>query len=277
MKSSRHNVLLITGVLGAYFITTEPRAAFEHFVLIAKRAVPTTALAHFRQDPRLAQHNIKAGLDAMRPHLAGIEKRFPGTTAEELLELPPLALALQYASGRVPGSKASRQEINARLKKVSRPRAMTLEFLTIAAELNLVPEARVNPIREGSGKFDMAEDCVQIAGLFVEFRESLAHKHPFTDAMLRELEQDGAWLMNALKAPGARAGKKERSPEAIERDQLARLLEERHDKLRIAAAVVFGLRKIDENVPALYSGTRVTTAEVDDTDDDSNGPNDAPA
>jgi hypothetical protein len=40
---------------------------------------------------------------------------------------------------------------------------------------------------------------------------------------------------------------------------------------------VFGLRKIDENVPALYSGTRVTTAEVDDTDDDSNGPNDAPA
>ena len=201
MKSSRHNVLLITGVLGAYFITTEPRAAFEHFVLIAKRAVPTTALAHFRQDPRLAQHNIKAGLDAMRPHLAGIEKRFPGTTAGERLELPPLALALQYASGRVPGSKASRQEINARLKKVSRPRAMTLEFLTLAAELNLVPEARVNPIREGSGKFDMAEDCVQIAGLFVEFRESLAHKHPFTDAMLRELEQDGAWLMNALKAP----------------------------------------------------------------------------
>lgn len=99
--------------------------------------------------------------------------------------------------------------------------------------------------------------------------------------MLRELEQDGAWLMNALKPARARAEKNERSPESIERDQLARLLEERHDKLRTAAAVVFGIRKVDEMVPPLYSCTRAAPAESDDTmdetGDDSNGPNDAPA
>lgn len=256
-----------------YFSTTDPRLAWEHFRPLALR-VEADDLAHFRYDPQLASHNVRVGLAAVEPRMDELQRRDAELDPAELLELPSLALALGFAAARVPAPKrASKGEIEAKVTAISRPRELTLRYLEVvdALEPDLFPPGRIAKIRNGKGRLDMAQDCVQIAAVFHEHAAKLAGRHPFTAEYIAAMAADGAWLLGVLRPGNAKAAPAARTPESIERDRFARLLEERYDKLRTAGVMLFGIRSVDAKVPPLYSGTRATAGEDEapaDGDDD---------
>ena len=78
-------------------------------------------------------------------------------------------------------------------------------------------------------------------------------EHPFTEAQLRKLGEDGDWLVAAIKPAMAKGAPIDRDPAAVLRDQLFALLSERHEQLRHAGVVIFGLKDLDANIPPLGS------------------------
>jgi hypothetical protein len=136
----------------------------------------------------------------------------------------------------------------------------------------LLPAGRVAVFGLERGPLGLASDAVQAAGMFHEFASALAGKHPFEEAYLRQMAADAAWLVTALKPGNARKRNAPRTPESIERDQFASLLEARHDALRTAGVVLFGIRHVDAHVPPLYSATREVA--VDDGERDDQGKTD---
>jgi len=77
--------------------------------------------------------------------------------------------------------------------------------------------------------------------------------------MLEKLGADGDWLVQQLKPVGAKAGRAARDPASIVRDQLWVIINERHDELRQAGAVLFGLKNLDEHVPPLLARAAATS------------------
>ena len=90
-----------------------------------------------------------------------------------------------------------------------------------------------------------------LPSVFVEFASALEGKHPFSSAQLARLGELGNALVASIRPKNAPLPATTRTPEAILRDQLARLVEDRYDSLGVALTVAVGRRKADEMLPAL--------------------------
>lgn len=263
----------VSAARAAAFVTDDPSAALEHFRPLAA-TVSTADLETFKGVPLVMLANVKAALARLEPHLADVAATLRGARLAEVMELPTLVLALDAACARVPARRLSSGEIDKLLAEGKPLRELSLSFFEIASHpiFKLVPAERVRAIRAGTGKVDSARDFVALAALFTEFEEALGGKHPFTDAMVARLAELGATLLQQVRPGGATTPEKKRGEEAVLRDQLAVLVEDRYDHLLVMAAVALGRRKADALLPALRSASYATpTGKEPDAQGDAKG------
>lgn len=239
------------------FTTFDAAEAFRHFLPHAE-ALPADAVPVRGGDAAIARKNVERGVEAIRPRIAEIPDILPKIALNALLELPALALGLVHADGRV-GSTASGREIEAAIARVSPLRDASLRYLEVAADLGLVPAKRVRAVRAGKGKLDNARDCVDIAGIFDEFKGALEGKHPFTNDQFNELATTGTWLVERITPRGTPKTPAMRDPAALVRDRFWKLLEDGHNDLRTAGVALFGIKNVDDYVPPLLSRTSTTS------------------
>lgn len=252
------------------FVDESPAAAFAHFRPLAE-GVEVDELPVFTGQPLLMRANIHAALAAIEPHLPAAVRALREPRLREVFELPALVMALDFASARVPVSKLSAGEIEAMLSEGAPWRALMLDFLEVASHplVGLLPRERVAAVRAGTGRLDMAQDYVALPGLFTEFGEALASKHPFPPAALERLGELGGALVQTIRPKQAGALRAARPAEAILRDRFAWLVAERYDHLGVLAAAAVGKRKADGLLPALRSAvstSRGATAEASATE-----------
>jgi hypothetical protein len=238
------------------FLSEDSEACFKHFsALVAE--TQADALEAYNADPDIVRVNVGRAVDAIREHLDHVAKALPLVNVAELLELPSLALALGFSADKV-FTAASRQEIKAHQATLRPARSLTLRYLEIVGELELIPAEPVQNIRAGKGPLDEARDGVAVVAMFNTHGKALAGKHPFTAETLTKLAEDGNWLINALLPTGAKPGKAGANPDALVRDQLWTEVVRRYDVLYQAGMVIWGRRKVDAHLPALQ--TRVVAA-----------------
>ena len=247
-----------TAASAANFTTTSGKAAYEHFLPLAQ-AIPTEGLDICRTDIAIARVNIERGIEAIRQHLGTLAKKLPRCSIPDLLDLPALSLALLFAAGKL-SKTASSREIETRLAAMRPLREAALKQLEVFALLGLIAVDVPKGIRKGNGPLDSARDAVTLTGAFHDHRAKIGGMHPFTPALLDKLGAEGDWLVAQLKPAGAKAKTAERDPASLVRDQLWALITERHEELRQAGAVIFGLKNLDENIPPLGARAGATTA-----------------
>ena len=238
------------------FTTTDADAAYRHFLSEAQ-TIPADSAEVCRANVQIARVNVDRGVAAIAPHLEIVRRKLPECPIREVLELPALTLGLTVAAARVI-PQASEGEIDARLLTFRPMRELTLQFLEICAELKLVPKTPVVKIRAGTGPLDGAQDGIAIAGMFHDRRAVLEGKHPFSAEYLEAMAEHANWLVRQIKPRGAAARPAEYSPEALIRDQFWTMINGRHERLREAGVVIFGLKRLDEVVPPLQSRTKTT-------------------
>lgn len=231
------------------FTCTSARECYEHFLPLA-RSVPEDGLEPCRLDVEIVRANASRGVDAIRPHLPTVRKRLPECAVPDILEIHELSLALLFASGKIIRAEST-GEIDDRLAAVRPLREASLRQLEVFSLLGMLPRTVPAAIRRGFGPLDTARDAQAIAGVFHDNEAAFDGKHPFTTEQLRKLGEDGDWLVAALKPRGARGVPTDRDPAALLRDQMFVLLTERHEQLRQAGVVVFGLRDLDARIPPL--------------------------
>jgi hypothetical protein len=256
---------IIAAARAEAFTDQAPQAAFTHFRALAE-AVGSEGLPVFNGQPLLMRANVLAALTAVEPHLPAAVTALREPRLQEVLELPALVMALDFAAGRVPVSKLSAKEIAAMLSEGAPWRELLLGFLEVASHplLGLLPRERVAAVRAGKGKLDMAQDFVALPGLFAEFGEALAGKHPFPAGAVARLGELGGALVQTIRPGQAAAVKVARAEEAILRDRFAWLVSERYDRLGVIATVALGKRKADALLPALRTKLAGSRVEVGD-------------
>ena len=233
------------------FETNDPAAAFAHFVPLVA-AIPEAELDVWNADAEIVRVNVRRAVDAVAPHWSHIEKALPLVSVPNLIEMPSLALALSFAAGRV-FTPASPQEIRAHQMSLRPARRLTLKQLEIFTEMGMVSADRVRAIRSDSGPVDEANDAVAMVAIFRENAANWNNKHPFDDAYLQKLADDGQWLLGQLLPKGATPEKTSRSDDALTRDRLWTELNRRYDDLYKAGVEIWGRRKVDEHLPALLT------------------------
>ena len=225
-----------------------PAAAYEK-LLSAARALSAAPVSHL--SPSLCRANVQSAMKAVAPYL-GDKKKTGSIDVAKIARLPDVATAFEYAESRVP-KEGSDGAIEKALATISPLRTATLGYLESAAFCGLVDAGRVNAIRAGKGKLDVAKDAVAIAGLFADNHGALMGRHPFTPEQLETLAAQGAWLAERLKPTGTVRDKKERTPEALVKDRFAALLEDGYAELEKLAVNVWGVAHYRDHVPALRS------------------------
>jgi hypothetical protein len=239
----------------APFVAVDSAAALEHFRAEAGalpgEPEPCTA------DIDLVRANVADALAALEPHLDAVSGALPRIAPATLRELPALVQALDFAMVQASPPEASKGEIEARLKKVRPARALALRQLEILSDeqVGLIPPAKVQKIRQGTGQIDTARDAVAIRALFLEYYLAVSGKHPLTQTFLDELAQDGEWLLARLRPKNAPAPREdgEADPMVRLRDQLWTLLQKRYDDAYQVAVEVWGRRAAETHVPPLQS------------------------
>jgi hypothetical protein len=240
----------------APFVAMDSAAALEHFR--AEAAALTGEIEACTADIDLVRANVMDALAALEPHLDAVSAALPRIAPATLRELPALVQALDFAMVQASPPEASKGEIEARLKKVRPARALALRQLEILSDeqVGLIPAAKVQKIRQGSGQIDTARDAVAIRALFLEYYLKVSSKHPLTQTFLDELAQDGEWLLARLRPKNAlppRAEETEADPTIKLRDQLWTLLQKRYDDAYQVAVEVWGRRAAETHVPPLQS------------------------
>jgi hypothetical protein len=233
------------------FVSANPLDAYNHFLAMVK-AYPAEDVAVASVSAAVVRHNVARAFSAVQPFLSMASQLVPSVSIERLMELPTLALALEFADRQIPSS-ASTGEIETALDKVSEPRELTLSYLEIVGALGIVDEKRVADIRAGSGKLDKAQDCVDIGAMFDDQASALAGKHPFPSGYVAAMASTGAWLVQHLTPKGAVRDRANRSQEADMRDRFYKAVRERYDDLEKVAVALWGLRGAEEHIPALLS------------------------
>ncbi len=253
-KSALTAAEIIAAAKDAAFKDEQPAVAFAHFRSLAE-AVPTTNISVFTGQPLLMRANIRAALQAIDPHLETAVKALRKPSLQGIFELPSLVMGLEFAAGRVPVAKLSTGEIERMLSEGAPWRELMLSYLEIASHplIGLLPRERVVAVRTGRGKLDQAQDFVALPGLFAEFAQALAGKHPFPADKLDLLSTLGGTLVQNVKPGNTPTTIAKRTMESILRDQFAYLVVERYDQLLVLAALALGKRQADELLPALRS------------------------
>lgn len=206
--------------------------------------------------PKLVAYNANLGVAAMEPERARLAKELPLYDFAEAQTLPALAQAVVFAAMQVDRHAPSEKTLSAMLKEATGLRANLLAGATALVAAGLVPAREVKLIRAGRGAGDMADDCVALAALFRKYGAAIRGKTAVTAAEVRRAAELGTELQGLLRVPKAKTPKGAKAPTVADeaaalRDRLWTLLALRHDRLRRAAAWLFGFERLDEKVPPL--------------------------
>lgn len=221
----------------------------------AKEIIP------FRADIKVAIHNVVRGVDAVLEHEDTIRSDLPKVEPKRLREIGDLAKAVEFAARQVerqvPPPKETRQLI-ARSYELRNILLIAAESL---ASVGIFPKQIVAKIRAGSGDFDAAGDCVELAALFTKHAAAVRGKTVVNAALVKEAVEVGSKLMDVLKP--ARANAQKKTPEQLQkaretRDRLWTLLVREHDLLRRVGAYLFGFKDLDKLVPTLQNAKRAS-------------------
>ncbi|MFO0592648.1 MAG: hypothetical protein U0441_34205 [Polyangiaceae bacterium] len=242
------------------FHSENAKACFEHFEPMA-RAVPEEGLEPFRLNIDVVRVNVLRGVEAIVPHVETIRRKLPECAVHEILEVHEVALGLLVAANKVI-PQVSDGEIDARLSALRPLREAGLRQLEVFSLLGKLDKKVPAKIRKGKGSLDAAQDAVAIAAAFHDHQKALAGQHPFSPELLDKMSEDGTWLVKALKPKNAAKGVSTgRDPAAILRDQFGALLTSRYEELQHAGVVVFGLKNLEDHIPALGARAAATRGE----------------
>jgi len=222
--------------------------AFEDFLPEAQ-TIPEAEVRTYRADASLAYHNIQRGLDAIAPHIDQIKIELPKVDLTRLQALGDLALAVIYAAARI--DRASDGSTPALLEKASKLREVLLKSAEALSAAEIVPTRAVEKIREGKGKIDIAQDCVDLAALFKQYENEVQGKSAVTTAQIEEAATVGTELLTRLKPKGTKT-KDPAEAEANTRDRLWTLLVQGHRDLRRVGMWLW-VDDVDARVPPLQS------------------------
>jgi hypothetical protein len=225
-------------------------------VRAAAQPIPLAEARAFQGDLDLAWHNAQIGMAAVLAEEA-TAGRIPNLSLAEIRTIPTVIEALKHLDARIIKQKNLKAELPALRKTVARLRHDLLLAADALVGAGIFPAERVKKIRAGSGLLDMAQDCLDLAALFREFRKETKGKTAVTPEQLADADLKGRMLRNivqpkgALNAPAA-------APSELETDRarLGTRLDQLHDQLWRAGAVLFGRRLVDEKVPALLAHHR---------------------
>jgi hypothetical protein len=245
-----------------------PQGAFEHFRARAAAEKPVLCTA----DVPVVVHNVTVAFGLIGARLQDVARALPALDLPFVLEMPNLAQALLFASGRV-AKKTSSKNIAAAFKDANTIREPMLRIAEGLALLDLLPSERVAKIRAGSGPYDAGRDLIDLVGLYREFAQGLANKQPFDEAWFARAEKQGAWLLANVTPTGAvKPARVTPSEAATVRDQLWAMLLQRDVKLRVIASVLYE-DAAEATIPALQARAALRDAggedaTGDDTTDD---------
>jgi hypothetical protein len=240
----------------------DPAEALERFRAEAA-ALPGEPEPCNNVDLDAVRANVAEALAALEPHLDAAAAALPRVNPAALRDLPALVQALELAILQANPPEASKGEILARLRKVRPGRALALRQLEILSDeqVGLIPAAKVQRIRQGTGPVDTAKDAVAIRALFQEYYLTVYNKHPLSQTFLDELAQDGEWLLAQMRPKNApRSEEEDLSPAMRVRDQLWTLLQKRYDDAYLVAVEVWGRRAAEGHVPPLLSRRAAPTS-----------------
>jgi len=229
--------------------------------LAAANAIPATDIVPMRCDAQLAYHNTVRGWDAVAPHVDRIRAELPALDPVLLAESVEIAMAVQFGASRVNRIVRSDGSLQTKMAEASELRRLMLAFADVLALAGVLPAVAVEKIRQGSGKLDIARDCVALAALYREHEAAIAGRSPVTCAQIDRAAAVGTELLELLRP--ASAVKESKTPEetaraAEQRDRLWTLLVRRHADLWRAGAYLFGRTDADDKVPSLAAYTRAS-------------------
>jgi hypothetical protein len=193
---------------------------YKKYLPIAMQ-IPAEQVQPCRAAVRIVLVNVKRGVASVcgTPEQQKlVREHLPKVPLERILALPDIARALLFASWRAM-PQASDKQISKAIQEISGPREQLLTLAELLAKRGKLDPAAVATIRAGSGKYDMAEDGVALATMFLERAKELKGLHPFTEEELKALCQRSEWLLENLTPAGARTEPKKREPSPSEDDK----------------------------------------------------------
>jgi len=220
----------------------------------AARAIDADNVVVCRADPAVAYHNVTAGAAAVLAEEKRIKAELPAVNVEHLREIPQIAQGLLYLA--IVAQAGSPSDVSSLLERASKVRRKMLAAAIAAMEAGIIAQHEVRAIQKGSGKRDMANDCVALAALFRKYDAQLQGRTAVTADDIEEASRVGSTLQTILKRRGVRKAPDQNDPQAQaedDRDHMWTLLIERHELLWRVGAYLFGRDEVDEKVPALQS------------------------
>jgi hypothetical protein len=138
----------------------------------------------------------------------------------------------------------------------------------------VLPAKKVEEIRKGTGKWDLASDGVALVALYQDHEGALRGKNPFTTQDFEQLEAASEWLLDTLNPDGAaRTSTPARGEPEDMRDRLWTLLARRYVDLRKIAYYFHG-DAFEAFVPKLQSRLASSGKDQDDTEEEEDGDED---
>jgi len=219
------------------------------------QALPAEAIVPYRLDVNLAVANVRTAMTYFGTIESLMPTHLPNEDLAALQSTPDVAMAVKYAALQVEQEIPSESEV---AKKVALGWSLRGVLLPVAkglAAAGLLPVEQVAVIATGRGSRDMAEDNVQLAGLFQTHAAAIAGKHAVTTEQIEQAAEVGTFLVRHLRPKNASAEKApEPSASMDARNRLATLLLRRYERLQ-AVAHYFAGADWEDKVPALMSRT----------------------
>lgn len=201
-------------------------------------------------DPLTAKAAAKKGLAAIAKRRAELKKKYPGIALSELDALPELADRIA-AQQRVVQRASAAGNVAELLPVTASWRRRLLALAQALAESGAVEAKALAAIEKGTGPGDLVRDVSDLVQLLTPVRakvEAFAGAGALTTAK--------AAADAAIAALGGGAANVEQVADARDlRDRYASVFAARHDRLRAAAAVLFGYREAAALVPSIVDGS----------------------
>ncbi len=233
---------------------TDAAIAYQNH-LTAAQALPAEAILPYRLDVDLALANVKTAMTYFTTIESTVPSYLPKEDLAALQSISELALAVKYAAIQVEQEIPSESEVSQKTAVGWSLRSILLSVAKGLAAAGLLPADQVAAIATGRGPRDMAEDAVQLAGLFQAHAATIAGKHAVTTDQVEQAAALGAFLLQHLRPKNAPAEKGVGHSALIDaRNRLATLLSRRYARLQAVAHYLAGA-DWEDHVPALMSRT----------------------
>lgn len=233
------------------------QADYDRFIGDAL-ALDEKTVIPYRADASLAYANVELGLASLLAR-EDEARKLPGIDVDDLELLPSRCLAVAFAATQIVDSSSG--AIANKLARAGVLRRKLFLGADALADAGIFPVAAVRALHAGSGKIDVASDCVGLAALFQKLAAQAKGKHAVTAAEVREAAELGSELLKLLKPRTARKTRGVDAKQAADaRDRLWTLVKHGHDALWRACAFLYGPDAIDAKVPALQARVASTSS-----------------